>query len=233
MKKTCIALFFLLFVSTTIVQAQDTRFYGSSSGEMIFSFAAIDYEGNDQGSILRWAPVFNIQGLVNLDFANTFGLFTGLGIRNVGFIHDVPNTSIRMKYRTYNLGIPVGLKIGKLDFMFLFAGYEIEFPFHYKEKKFENEVKDKFGVWFSDRVEPVQHSFLAGIQFPLGMTIKFKYYLTNFHNMDFIAYDNDTGESTKPYENLKANVIYLSIAWNMFTPPKAYYKKAFNKKTMR
>lgn len=225
---------FLIFLSGVIffsASAQTTEIYGSGSSEMIFSFAAIDNQGNDQGSILRWAPVLNMQGFVNFDFANTIGLFTGLGIRNVGFIYDVPNSSVRMKYRTYNLGIPIGIKIGKLDFMFLFAGYEIEFPFHYKEKKFENEIKDKFTVWFSDRVEPVQHSLLAGLQFPFGMDLKFKYYLTNFHNRDYVEIVD--GGSRKPYEDLKTNVFYISLAWNMFTNAKDYYKDAQKKMEMR
>jgi hypothetical protein len=221
--KKIIAITIISLIGIQGVQAQSTRFYGSSSSEMIFSFAIIDNEGNDQGSILRWAPVFNIQGFANLDFANTFGFFTGLAIRNVGFIYDVPNSSVRMKYRTYNFGIPIGMKIGKLDFMFLFAGYEIEFPFHYKEKKFENEIKEKFGVWFSDRVEPIQQSLMAGIQFPYGMDIKFKYYLTNFHNRDYV--EEIDGQFNKPYENLKSNVISISLSWNMFTNPKSYSKK--------
>lgn len=198
---------------------------------MIFSFADIDYQGNDQGNILRWAPVLNLQGFLNFDVANTFGLFTGLGFRNIGFIHDVPNSNIRMKYRTYNLGIPVGIKIGKLDFMFLFAGYEIEFPFHYKEKKFENEVKDKFTVWFSDRVEPVQHTLLAGIQFPFGMDVKFKYYLTNFHNRDYV--ETIDGMDNMPYKDLDANIFYISLAWNMFTDAKSAYDRDKMKPVVR
>jgi hypothetical protein len=89
--------------------------------------------------------------MINFDFNNTFGLFPGLGI-------------------------PVGFKIGKLDNFLFFGGYEMEFPYVYKEKLFQKEVKeDKFTVWFSDRVEPFQQSVMAGIQFPYGLTIKFKY----------------------------------------------------------
>jgi hypothetical protein len=229
MKKIIIGTFIFLLAAQG-VYSQGTRFYGSSSGEMIFSFAVIDQDGEDQGSVMRWTPFFNVQGYANLDFANTFGLFTGLGIRNVGFIYD-STTSVRKKFRTYNLGIPVGIKIGKLDFMFLFAGYEIEFPFHYKEKRFENEIKEKFSVWFSERVEPIQHTLMAGIQFPYGTSVKFKYYLTNFHNQDYV--ETIDGEPIKPYYDLKTNVFYFSIAWNMFSNPKAYRKKGSEKATYR
>jgi len=218
--------FTLIFILTGIITSasfsQDTKFYGSGGSEMIFSFAKIDNQGNDNGNVMRWAPVLNIQGYANVDFANIFGLFGGLSVKNIGFIYDEPNTNIKWKYRTYNLGIPVGIKIGKLDFMFIFAGYEIEFPFAYKEKKFENEIKDKFTVWFSDRVEPVQHSLMAGIQFPYGMDIKFKYYLTNFHNKNYVEVVDNV--SSMPYENLNSNIFYFSIAWNLFSNPKAYQK---------
>ena len=128
-----------------------------------------------------------------------------------------------MKYRTYNLGVPIGLKIGKLDFMFIFAGYEVEFPFNYKEKKYENDKKEKFVAWFTDRVEPVQHTLLAGIQFPYGLDVKFKYYLTNFHNRDYSEIVDN--EESRPYEYLKTNIYYFSISWNLFSNMKHFYKK--------
>ena len=209
-----------LFLYTSYGQ---TQFYGSGGSEMIFSLATIDNQGESTGNVLRWAPVFNLQGFANLDLSNTVGFFAGLGFRNVGFIYNMPNSSITMKYRTYNLGIPVGVKLGKLDFMFLFAGYEIEFPFHYKEKKFENEKKDKFTVWFSNRVEPVQHALFAGLQFPHGLDVKFKYYLTNFHNLNYVEIVDN--EETKPYEFLRTNIFYFSLSWNLFTNMRSYAKK--------
>ena len=101
----------LLFISA---QSQ-TKIYNSSSGEMIFSFATIKKGGNEIGSNLRWSPVFNLQSLVNYDLTPRFGFFHGLAIRNVGFIYNVPGTDTMMKYRTYNLGIPVGIKLGNLQ----------------------------------------------------------------------------------------------------------------------
>jgi hypothetical protein len=192
---------------------------------MIFSFATIDNQGYTQGNIMRWAPVFNPQAMVNLDFNNIFGLYTGLAIRNVGFIYENPldSNNTKFKFRTYNLGIPVGFKIGKLDKFLFFAGYEVEFPFVYKEKHFVNEEKVvKDVIWFSNKVEPVQSSLMAGIQLPYGTTIKFKYYLTNFHNRDYIAMVN--GQETKPYD-FKSNVWYISLAWNVFTNMDDYAKK--------
>ena len=223
MKKVIlIALFLVLYIFGASAQDKSTKTYTSFASEMIFSFATIDNQGNDQGNIMRWAPVLNLQGMFNIDFNDYAGVFTGLAVRNVGFIYENPLdiNNAKYKYRTYNLGIPVGFKVGKLDKFLFFGGYEIEFPFVYKEKVFINEDKeDKDVIWFSDRVEPVQHSLLAGIQFPYGPTLKFKYYLSNFHNRDYIAMVD--GIETKPYD-FKSNIFYFSLAWNLFTNWKEY-----------
>jgi len=222
MKKFTLIILSVLFAFGAMAQEKKTKVYGSFGLEMIFSFATIDNQGYDQGNIMRWAPVINPQSMINIDFNNYFGLFSGLAIRNVGFIYENPldENNAKYKYRTYNFGIPVGFKVGKLDKFLFFGGYEIEFPFVYKEKQFINEVKeDKDVIWFTDRVEPVQHSLLAGIQFPYGPTLKFKYYLTNFHNRDYIAMVD--GAETKPYD-FKSNIFYFSIAWNLFTNWKDY-----------
>jgi hypothetical protein len=223
-KLTLIIIFFYAFGA--VAQEKTTKVYNSFSSEMIFSFAKIENGDYDQGNIMRWTTAINLQGMVNIDFNNTFGLFTGLAVRNVGFIYENPLDTIvdKYKYRTYNLGIPVGFKIGKLDKMLFFAGYEIEFPFVYKEKQFIDEVKeDKFVVWFSDRVEPIQSSLLAGIQFPYGATLKFKYYLTNFHNRDYT-----TSDGKMPYD-FKSNIFYFSLAWNLFTNWKEYEPSGMKK----
>jgi hypothetical protein len=233
MKKITILLLFCLFIAFSIkAQQKNTRVYGSFACEMIFSFATIDNQGYDQGNIMRWAPVINPMSMINVDFHNVFGLFSGLAIRNVGFIYQPPTelnpSDAKYKYRTYNFGIPVGFKIGKLDKFLFFGGYEIEFPFVYKEKMFINEDKeDKTVIWFSDRVETVQNSLLAGIQFPYGPVLKFKYYLTNFHNRDYVMKD-ELGNETKPYD-FKSNIFYFSLSWNLFTNWKDYEPEKMKK----
>jgi len=178
--------FLLIF---TIAQAQN-KVYTTSGGEIILSFANIDNNGNANGNIVRFSPVFNGQFYGNYDINKNFGLLFGAAIRNVGFIYQTPTDSyfngVKKKFRNYNFGIPVGVKIGKMNKAFFFAGYEIEFPFVYKEKTFENEVKtDKFVVWFSKRTPAYYHTDFAGVQFPYGISLKFKYYLSEFFNQDF------------------------------------------------
>jgi hypothetical protein len=199
--------------------------YTTSSGELIFSYANIKYKGNETSSKLRFSPVFNIQTLVNFDRSDKFGIITGLAVRNVGFIYDVPDQpGVRMKHRTYNLGIPIGVKIGNLDKVFIFGGYELEIPFVYKEKTFVNEDKeDKSTIWFSNRVNTFNNTVFLGVQLPKGLSVKFKYYLTNFFNKDFESTTN--GVTSKPYADSNYNIFYFSLTTNLFRGTDFEYSK--------
>ena len=214
----------LLMLLPGIILAQADKVYTTSSGELIFSFAGVDYPGTEEGSIMRFSPVINIQNWLNYDKSDKLGFFTGLSVRNVGFIHDVDETT-RKKYRTYNIGIPLGIKVGNLSEKFLFFGYELEIPVNYKEKTFINEEKDdKTNIWFSGRVPIINHSLMAGIQLPYGATLKFKYYLTNFFDEDFTASDGQGG-TYKPYENVNVNIFYFSLSFGLLKDTNFYYNE--------
>jgi hypothetical protein len=200
-----------------------SKTYSTFGWEMIFSFADIDNNGNTGGNIMRWAPVLNIQGMLNHNLNNNIGLFTGLAVRNVGYISnnyvDREGDDVRKKFRTYNLAIPVGIKVGNLKKLFLYAGYEFELPFHYKEKTFKDDKKTiEAAAFFSDRVEQFQHALIVGIQFKYGTGLKFKYYFSEFHNQDYAVSDG-----YKPYEGLQANVFYFSLNFGIFRNTKFYY----------
>ncbi len=216
--------FIAVLLTITAATAQDKKnIYTTTSGELIFSFANINYDGDETGSVMRFSPVFNFQNWVNLDQSDNFGYFTGLSVRNVGFIYDVPNTTTRKKYRTYSLGIPVGIKIGNLSNRFLFAGYELELPFNFKEKTFVDEVKEsKKSIWFSKQVKTFSHSLMVGVQMPYGATLKFKYYLSNFFNKDYQASDGQGG-TYKPYANSDYNVFYFSLSFGLLKDVDFYY----------
>ena len=85
--------------------------YFASGGEWILSYALLDVKGDDKGSIPRFSPFFNLQRVANYDVNEHFGFFVGLSLRNVGFIYDVPDTTLRYKFRTYTLGLPIGFKV--------------------------------------------------------------------------------------------------------------------------
>lgn len=208
----------ILFTFLAIVPGlSQSKSYLTSGGEMIFSFADIEVNGQRESPDLRWAPVFNFQSILNRDLSKRMGLFTGIGFRNVGYIFgnytDPDNeTGYKKKFRSYNLSVPLGIKLGNLNKLFLYGGYELEVPFLYKEKTFYHGEKiDKITGWFSPRQQLLQHSMLIGVQFPYGMNLKFKYYLSEFHNRDYI---NSAGN--KPYAGLKSHIFYFSINFDLF-----------------
>lgn len=226
MKKLILTLIIGCFISTGI-HAQ-SKLYSTSGLEMIFSWADVDYNGTTGGALMRWAPVINLQGFLNYDLGEHAGLFTGLAIRNVGYIFDnyVNRDSIvvKKKFRTYNLGIPVGVKIGNLKKSFVYVGYEFEFPFQYKEKTFQDEVKTvNVKTFFSDRVEQFQHGIFVGVQLPYGTNIKFKYYFSEFNNESYTESDG-----YMPYAGLHTNVMYISLNFTMFRNSQLYVEEEIN-----
>lgn len=213
MRKIFIVLFMLLNFSA-MSQIKE-KWYLTSAGEIIFSHARIDFFGYEDGGILRFSPVFNSQNHLNKDLNQYLGLFTGLNIRNVGFIYKYPAQTTKTKFRSYNLGVPLGLKFGNLEKSFLYAGYEIEFPFHYKEKFFDKDKKTgKYRAWFSKKQPAYYHSLMVGIQFSGGTNLKFKYYLSGFFNKDYEA--PAVGGIIKPFADFNVNVFYVSFSADMF-----------------
>lgn len=211
MKKTILLI--LCAMGIHMAQAQGPDKYILSGGEIIFSFA--DISGNTGAdNIIRFSPVFNAQAWRVYDW-DSFGLFHGIAVRNVGFIANFEDDKTRIKFRTYNLGIPVGAKLNLGQGIAIFAGYEFEIPFVYKQKTFVNEEKtNKFTSWFSGRNKTLNHGLFAGLQFRGGINLKFKYYVNDFFNEDFEEVND--GVTSKPYENFNANVFYFAITFNAF-----------------
>ncbi len=207
--KTLITLSLIVLVCTSVWSQDRKLLYTTSGGEGIFSFADVSDNGTSASGVMRWSPMFNLQGFAHLDPIPQAGLFAGLSVRNIGFIYDESET-VRKKYRTYTAGIPVGLKLGNLDGTFFFGGYEVEFPFHYREKTFVDNTKEKYGEWFSDRVPQYYQSVFAGVNLK-SINLKFKYYLNGFFNQDFT---NEQG--LMPYANLEANVFYVALSFGVF-----------------
>jgi len=216
MKKIAFILFGC-FIMTFSIRAQSS-WYQSYGGEMLFSFADIQDQGRTESSLMRWAPVLNMYTYANKDLSQHLGFYAGLSLLNVGYIYDGynnPNSegTLKKKFRTYNLAVPVGFKIGNLSKFFIFGGYSVEFPFAYKEKTFDGGDKvGKITGWFSSRYEPIQHGFHVGVQLPEGLTVNFKYYLSEFHNQDFTE-----SNGIKPYEGLESHIFYFSLSYKMLS----------------
>lgn len=230
---------FILSIIFLPALAQEFEKYPSASGEINFSSATIINEsGNEGGATTRFAPWFNIQFYRNWD-KESYGFFTGFTLRNIGFIFKDGNE--KWKCRNYAVGIPVGMKWGSMKKMFVYAGYEFEVPFNYRERFFLDDSRERvYNVWFSDRVSRFTHAGFVGINFRHGLNLKLKYYFTEFFNPDFdnsqvtdvrdIHYNGDsvdplTGEVVPARERLKVNIFYIAVSWNMFRRTKYYYNQ--------
>jgi hypothetical protein len=216
--------FFILLASFcwSLSFSQEKVKYTTTIIEFPITWANVSANGDELGGPVRFAPFFNFQNNFNVDFNEKAGFFIGLGIHNVGFIYDIDEFT-RKKVRSYNLGIPVGVKFGDMDRAYIYGGYEFEIPFHYKEKTFINEEKSKFGTWFSDRT-PLQQSFMIGVQLPEGANIKFKYYFSNFYKKNYTA-SNGQGGTFNPYDNFNANVFWISLNIVLFRNTEFTYEE--------
>lgn len=224
MKKTILLL--VLALSVIAINAQQKRIYHSAGSEIIFSGADMNFNGTDANNNLRFTLFFHTQQQLNIDLTDNFGLYTGLAIRNVGLImedyfqnvgYDVDNThpdfnkNTKIKHRSYSLGFPLAFKVGSFSKnYFFYAGGEYEWMFHYKQKKFIDGEKYKFTAWTSDRVNPWIPSLFAGVQFPGGFNLKFKYYMDDFLNKDFRGQDFGQDVDYSQFES--SGIWYISLS---------------------
>ncbi|MDP1727951.1 MAG: hypothetical protein Q8M15_14295 [Bacteroidota bacterium] len=225
MKKAIIILFSGMLICSNFFAVAQNRPYTTKSGEFIFSFANYKVKNAQVNTPLRFTCFFHASTLLHIDFNNHVGIYTGLGIRNVGFISE--NVDTLIKRRNYYVGIPLAIKLGNLGRdSYLYAGLEGELGLNYKEKMFINEAKiNKFNAWFSDRTPLFMPSAFVGLNLKSGFNLKFKYYFYNFLEK---GYDY-TLNNVKVYQTTESRIFYFSLAYNVRNTKK--FKRAFNKET--
>jgi hypothetical protein len=225
-----------MFAFNIEINAQ-TDVYAVTGGELLFQKANISFTdaytaanpNNVQvGNPMRFTCFFHVGQYVHMDFTNNLGLFTGIALRNVGFISDerldITNDGIanvsdyKIIRRSYMVGVPLAIKLGSFkDHTFIFAGSEFELNMAFKEKYWNSTERDGSPIkkvnWLGNQTPLLIPSLFAGIQFPGGINVKFKYYLKNF-------IDNTT-TSTNPVFDLKryeqTQVMYLSLSYHINT----------------
>lgn len=217
----------LLFAALSVsAQKQITehnpgKFYSKNANEFIFSWGDVgDSSGNvvnpggnyiSTSPVVRFSAFFNSQEQLHYDFNTTFGFYTGIGIRNVGFINNFGD-SIKVKQRQYTLGVPLALKLGSLrKGYYLAIGGELELFFNYKQKIFYNNSKTKYSDWFSSQnANLINPSIFAEMNFKQGQYIRFRYYLNDFLKQNPRGLSNTLG-SDFPYDFKPSQLMYISI----------------------
>ncbi len=187
------------------------KVYTVSGGEIIFQSGNIEKKINGVNTgvntNLRFTLFFHVGEYVHYDITDNIGIFSGLGIRNVGFITD--EDSIKAKYRTYNLGMPLAIKFGSFKKnLFLFGGAEYEWMFHFKQKTFVDNTKTKYTSWFSKHTPALIPSVFVGLQLPAGFQFKFRYYLDNYLEEKYTYMSAPEGFN-------KTQVWYISVSYQI------------------
>lgn len=218
MKKPLNLLMLLVLTATAFAQKS---MYKVSSGEFIFSFAQYKINNESVNTPLRFSAFFHYGEELHLNLTNHVGIFSGWGIRNVGFTSSSGDTMY--KRRNYYVGLPIALKIGDMkNRNFLYAGAEVELALNYKEKLFVKGDKiesAKFNSWFSERTPLLMPSVFGGVQMKSGYNLGFRYYLKDFLNSNY------SEKGVKPYANTtQSNVFYISLSYSL-NPNKKEKKK--------
>jgi len=211
-----------LFALSASAQEKNKKNYILSASELIFSSGEVTDGDMKIDPVVRFSGFFHFQTQAHYDFNKFAGVYTGIGMRNVGFINKL-NDSVRIKQRSYSLGIPFAVKLGdKNERVWVAAGAEAELMFAYKQKVFYGGQKFKNHKWFSDKVNLFNPSVFAEVKFKRGGYIRAKYYLKDFLQKD----KQDIRLFGVPYEFSpeESKLFYLSIG-SAIEPKKAKRKK--------
>jgi hypothetical protein len=188
------------------------KFYvGSSMDGAILSMSSVTLNGATPSSlteVARFSYFINWGFTFNFNLSRHFGVYTGIDLKNIGFIEHDNISGMTIKRRTYNVGAPVGVKIGNMGLKrwYFFMGGGADIPVNYKQKTYAlRNQKQKFNEWFSDRTPQVMPYIFAGIAVNRGVTVKAQYYPNNFINPDFAT------NGTHPYAGYDVHISMLSL----------------------
>ncbi len=154
--------------------------------------AGYTYPTSNTLGTLRFSYLINFGFTFNFNLERHFGIYTGIDIKNIGFI-EKSSSGVTIKRRTYNIGAPIGIKIGNMAAKgsYLFFGGGIDVPINYKEKYFvvRNE-KSKYNEWFSSATPATMPYLFAGFDVHNMASVKLQYYPGNFLNPNYVTNNN-------------------------------------------
>ncbi len=184
----------------------------------------------------RFTYFLNTGFNVNYDFNQHLGLFTGLGIKNIGFIEKITPLDSTIKRRVYAVGLPLGIRVGNIKKKnYAFVGGGVDLPFNYREKGYVRRgKKDKFNEWFSDRTPSYMPYGFVGVSFKPGMYVKVQYYPGNFMNAGFTETISAGGVSVvnAPYAKYDIELLMISIGLDIRYSNKLKIKKKESTETV-
>jgi hypothetical protein len=214
-------------VAEKLQPSKKSSTYIATAGENIFSIGIVGSDSFDVNPRLRFSSWFSTGVQIHHNFNNSFGIFSGINIKNVGMNTStdvkIDNTTqnIRLKHRVYSAGIPLALKFGDFKKKVAVAiGGEAEFFLNYKVKEFiDGDKIYKRNEWFSSKVELFNPSAFVQFNFGKSFTIKAKYYLNNFLvPQNFYILHDGPDETTKTQiatYTQSTQLFYISLGTTM------------------
>jgi hypothetical protein len=213
--------FILIFISVLITVSQSyaqmlkrptKKVYVSTDFDIFLLSSSIkEQAGSKKLTTPRFSAIPFLGFNVNYDFAKNVGLYTGVNIKNIGFIEKFSDPDFTVKRRVYTIGAPLGLKIGDIKYgSYLILGIGADFPIHYKEKSYiKRNDKTKYNEWFSDATPRIMPYAFVGVHLMPVFTFKVQYYPTNFLNPDYTVADA-WGKLYYPYKDYYVPTIMLT-----------------------
>lgn len=218
--KICFPVIFLVLCGQLSFGQDSTAvktWYDMSGSELVYSFGEVVDNGQkleDQG---RFSGAIHINYQSHYDFTKVLGIYTGLSLINVGFIHKIPLASgdqLLLKQRSYSLGVPLAFKFGSMKNRTYFAtGVVAEYMFHYKRKAFYNDEKVKKSSWFPNEVNAFNPSIFAEVHFRKGFYFRFKYYMNDFLKNRPMEIPIPGTTETVNFRPERSSLGYISIGW--------------------
>jgi hypothetical protein len=205
---------FLLVLHFYVFGFAQVSSYSTSGVDFKFSGVLLE-DSFSFSQVPRMSLWLNLSEYYHFDFNPFLGSFVGFGIDNIGYIveYNAPY-NVKVKYRSYMVSMPIGLKVGDLErknptYFYFGGGFSV--PFLFKEKIFDGKKKTLvFKEWFSSRTNFLQPSVFLGYTFPNGMSLKVQYYFENFMNSDFKTEVNNV--TSQPYKHIiKSNLIAVTL----------------------
>jgi hypothetical protein len=181
------------------------------------TWTSAENNGEKLESVVRFPNMaIRASAIANLRVLPQVDLYAGISHNDIGIIFK---DSIKHKYRVFTAGIPFGISIGSKykktrkkmirpeKFKRIFAGAELYFPYHFKEKHFIDGGKTKDGEFLSDKAEKYFLGFHAGITFAHAK-LKFEYIPGGFLNSSYS--ENVNSVVIKPYEQFNFDTFSIS-----------------------
>jgi len=192
--------------------SQNNKLYGVFEYKMLFQQGLVkDNAGKNVTGVLRFAPFGNFTWQAHKDFGNKFGIYTGIGCKNVGFISKYD--TLVVKSRAYSLSVPLGLKFGNMkeETYFYIAG-EFLAQIDYKEKVFL--YGDKSKRKNSNDINPINYSAMVGFNMK-AFTIGVEYTFNNFYGTGYNLVPEKSKPNTSYATPSKSNILTFFIGFRV------------------